>query len=357
MKVLFIPYVTNPFFDKLCNGLENFVSTISSNAELFWDSPFSFDIIHIHFPEAFYLWGKFKKNPDPALSAGIFVERLSKLHQSGAIIIWTIHNLEGHNSPFPNLDKMVFNAMVKFSSGIIYQSVSGEKLFKLAYPQAGKKNIITIPHINYIDCYPNKVNRQMARKYLNLPEDSFIYLCFGQIRPYKNINIIIKAFKKISRINKKSILLIAGTPTTSMKKKDLLLLKLSTLFNRKILYFPQYIEDQALQFYLSASDICIFAYTKVFISGSVILAGSFGIPVIAPDMGCLPDYVNKETGFLFKKNDMSSLVEKMINATKCDLKKMGGKAKKIQTKNDFNAIAEKTYQFYSSQLNLNQPQE
>nr|WP_320194059.1 glycosyltransferase family 4 protein [uncultured Desulfobacter sp.] len=352
MKVLFIPYVTNPFFFKLLEGIKEYISSISFDSELFWRDPCEFDLIHIHFPEAFYRSRRSKGN-DPAESADLFIRRLSELHLSRVKIIWTVHNLVVHDSKCPDIDRKIYLAMIEHSNGIIFQSDSAEKQFNNAFSGAIRKKNVTIPHINYNDCYHNKVGRKEARDYLRLPQNGFIYLCLGKIRPYKNINAVVRAFKEISAKDKNAVLVIAGKPGALFRRLDRFYLKMNAVLHKRIHYIPKYIEDEEIQHYLNAADVCVFAYKKIFMSGTVILCATFSLPVITPSIGCLPDYVSEETGFLYDSKDDNALVQKMQAAMKCDLKKMGNAFKASQNHNDFRAIAKKTFDYYNLILEIN----
>jgi glycosyltransferase involved in cell wall biosynthesis len=85
-------------------------------------------------------------------------------------------------------------------------------------------------------------------------------------------------------------------------------------------------------------------------SGAVILAESFGLPVIAPRTGCLPYYVQDGWGFLYEKESSGDLADKMRMAMNADLQAMGKKAQEFQMKNDSLSIARQTVDFYEDLL-------
>ena len=97
MKILCLPPVKNIFFAKLCEGLRRFVSEVSCDMDMLWDTKSFYDILHIHFPEAFYCWKQAKTSEDETSRAKNFLERLNTLKQKGVKILWTVHNLEPHD--------------------------------------------------------------------------------------------------------------------------------------------------------------------------------------------------------------------------------------------------------------------
>jgi glycosyltransferase involved in cell wall biosynthesis len=83
-------------------------------------------------------------------------------------------------------------------------------------------------------------------------------------------------------------------------------------------------------------------------SGSIILAESFGLPTIAPNIGCLPDLVPESAGFLYNHRDTVHLSKTILTAVNSDLKKKGRSALEIQRTMDWKSIGIKTKAFYDS---------
>ena len=92
-----------------------------------------------------------------------------------------------------------------FSTSIIVHSTSSISELRT---ESGKKKAYYVPLIHYIDTYP--VSSTNLRIENNIPTDAFVYLFIGMIRPYKNIEILISAMKKLKLEN--TYLVIAGKP-------------------------------------------------------------------------------------------------------------------------------------------------
>ena len=165
------------------------------------------------------------------------------------------------------------------------------------------------------------------------------------MRSYKNPTFVIKAFEHANKINKNLRLLIVGKPF-SLKTK--LYLFYINNFKKHIKVVQQYISEQDVHIYFKATDIGIFAFNNSYMSGAVILAESFGLPVIAPALGSLPDYIDKSFGWTYIHNDMDDLADKIGLAAKSDLKTMGNKAREFQKIYAWENIAKTTSDFYSS---------
>lgn len=83
------------------------------------------------------------------------------------------------------------------------------------------------------------------------------------------------------------------------------------------------------------------------------MAQSFGLPIIAPNTGCLPDLVPDSTGFLYDHGDKNHLSKTILLAANSDLEKRGIKARELQLANDWKSIGIKTKTFYGEILKLN----
>src|SRR5262245_24944430 len=72
----------------------------------------------------------------------------------------------------------------------------------------------------------------------------------------------------------------------------------------------EFIPDEEMELYLKAADVTVLPYTRIFQSGVLFLAYSFGLPVIASDVGSLrEDVVEGETGFICKPEDPIDLAK------------------------------------------------
>jgi glycosyltransferase involved in cell wall biosynthesis len=189
------------------------------------------------------------------------------------------------------------------------------------------------------------MTRSEARKQLKIKKGEIVLLYFGLQRKYKDIYLVFKAFMEARKVNNNIRLLIAGPPFTYKRKIFFLYLK---LFSKNITVIPTYIPDNEIQIYFKAADVAVFAFKNIFTSGSIILAESFGLPIIAPNIGCLPDLVPESVGFLYNHKDKVHFSKTILKAINSDLKKKGRSALEIQRIRNWKSIGIKTKEFYDS---------
>jgi beta-1,4-mannosyltransferase len=97
---------------------------------------------------------------------------------------------------------------------------------------------------------------------------------------------------------------------------------------------------------MNAADIVVQPFKKIMTSGSVILAMSFGKPVIAPAIGCMPDILDNEGNFLYEPSDPNGLLKAMQLALEADLIKMGKHNFQLAKQYSWEGIAKGTAEIY-----------
>lgn len=147
-----------------------------------------------------------------------------------------------------------------------------------------------------------------ARRRLGLKDGERTILFFGGVRPYKGLEYLVDAFNLLPRGNYK--LLIAGEAKKGteqyMGNIQKAIAKAGTGAN--IVQKLEYVPDEDAELYFKASDVCVLPYTLVFQSGVMFLSYSFGVPVIATDVGSLSeDIIPGETGWLCRPLDAADL--------------------------------------------------
>ena len=75
----------------------------------------------------------------------------------------------------------------------------------------------------------------------------------------------------------------------------------------------EYISDEETELYFKAADLFVLPYTEIFQSGVLFLGYSFGLPVVATDVGSLKaEIVEGQTGFVCSKPRDAVQLEKTI---------------------------------------------
>ena len=199
-----------------------------------------------------------------------------------------------------------------------------------------KKNIYSklkiVPHPNYIENYVGISNNVITRKDLGIEKDDVVFIFFGRVMPYKNIELLIDIFKDNTILPKNVVLLIVGNPKSDDYKQELL----ERINNcNKIKYVFREISDSELPSFYNLTDVSILPYKKVssLNSGVVYLSFSFRKTVICPDIGTINGLSDKSFIYTYaydSKTEKEDLVNCIKNAANDEqnmlLEKKGQKA-------------------------------
>src|ERR1700741_754476 len=88
----------------------------------------------------------------------------------------------------------------------------------------------------------------------------------------------------------------------------------------QVLLKADFIPDGETEVYFKAADVLVLPYRHIYQSGVLFLGHSFGLPVLAADVGSLKDeIVEGETGFVFRREDPVDLTRAIETYFSSDL--------------------------------------
>jgi glycosyltransferase involved in cell wall biosynthesis len=153
-----------------------------------------------------------------------------------------------------------------------------------------------------------------ARRALGLGLAEKVALFFGQIAPYKGLEYLLDAVPLLAREVDAFRLLVAGKMKAG---NDSYWRAIHERMTRPEVYPHlsariEHIPDEEVERYFKASDVLIIPYTSIYQSGVPFLAYSFGLPVIATDVGMLRnDIIEGVTGMICPPRNPDAIVRAM----------------------------------------------
>ena len=211
-------------------------------------------------------------------------------------VVWTAHNLTSHDSLNPRLDHDCTQRLIKACRGVVVMSKAAETLLRSEFGVPDTTRVQRIYHGHYIDFYANAITRPAAREQLIIEADEFVYLALGALRPYKGHLDLIRAFASIAAPSDR--LVIAGSALHKdyvSELKDCIADVKRTHADLKIDLYDRTIVDDEMQVFFKAADVCVLPFQRILNSGSLLLAMSFGKPVVAPNLGSIPEVAQPES--------------------------------------------------------------
>lgn len=188
-----------------------------------------------------------------------------------------------------------------FNAGdyFIVQSDSVERDLKHFMPQA---NYTKVAHPVY-NIFGERIEKAEARKQLGMGNERML-LCFGYVRAYKGLNVMLEAMAKLKDFNVK--LYVVGE-FYDEKEKYMKLIADYGLHNHVVVN-SDYVANDKVGLYFSAADVAMLPYTSATQSGIAQIAYNFNKPVIATNVGGLGEVVRDNvTGFVVEPNNPDAI--------------------------------------------------
>ena len=189
---------------------------------------------------------------------------------------------------------------------VVHNNFSKNELSKVINIDQKKINII--PHGNYIDIVSPNISKSEARKKLCLDNSKKYLLFFGQIKESKGLEILLESIELLDdNVN----LIVAGKPWKTKYDKYKSFVKSHNL-NSRVIEKLHFINNEERDLFFKACDVCIIPYKKIYQSGVLLMAMSYGLPVIASDLEPNKEIIiDNNNGLLFKSESSSDLVKKI----------------------------------------------
>ena len=219
--------------------------------------------------------------------------------------IFICHNVFPHER-FP-MDRTLAKLVLKEGDGFIVQS-SMDQADLQSIKSDAKVRLAVHPTYNAFKL--EEMSKETARGRINVSEDTKILLFFGFVREYKGLKYLIKAMPKITKEDKDIRLFIVGDFGDDKQEYiDLI----NNNGKENITVVDGYIPDKEVEKYFAASDLIVLPYESATQSGIVQIAYGFGKPVVATNVGGLPEVVTDgKTGYIANPQDSDDLADKII---------------------------------------------
>ena len=260
------------------------------------------DAVHLH-------WLEYIVELDPAprigvlrslIRAGRFTSSLIRLRRRGVRIVWTAHNLRPHEPRRPLGEALLATFVALVAHRVIVHSHFARRRLRRRLP--GLRNVVVIPHGHYIGAFPEPSSPLQPER-----DEPFTFLCFGQIRPYKQLPGLIRAFRALPDVDVR--LLVVGKPVVA---SELEALHEATGGDHRVVIDARLIPDEEVAALHRGADAAIFAYREVFSSGALLLALSYGLPVVAPMNSSAPELVLAPGLECFAPGELSAALSRML---------------------------------------------
>lgn len=240
----------------------------------------------------------------------------------GKKLVFTAHNIDekerdGGNNYLNRLSlKILYNLVdhifvhtAKMKSQLVHEFNIAET--KVSVIPFGINNTIPKSDLTKIE----------ARGRLHLKDHEKVLLFFGNIAPYKGLEYVMYAMDRLRNKDDSFRLIIAGQIKDCQAYWEKLELIAESLdISKYIIKKIEYIPDEDVEVFFKSSDVLLLPYKFIYQSGVLFLSYSFGLPVIATDVGSLrEDIMEGKTGMICRAEDPDDLADKICRYFDSDL--------------------------------------
>jgi glycosyltransferase involved in cell wall biosynthesis len=219
--------------------------------------------------------------------APVYLAVLGLARLRGKRVVVTVHNVEPHEGGM--LRRLANGLVLPLAHHFIVHSADNARA--LAARGIGVDRISVVPHGVPEPSPATAAERESARKHLGLDERELVALFLGNIRPYKGLEVLLRAFRETLAALPHARLIVAGQPWSSASDIESLVDALGVRSN--VTLRLEFVSDADMRAYFAAADIAVYPYTRFDAqSGAACDALRFGKAIVVTRAGGLPDLVD-----------------------------------------------------------------
>ena len=210
---------------------------------------------------------------------------------------------------------------------------------------------IPLGHITRIAHGPLKLEDSESKPDHEAPNGTVYFVLFGVMRPYKGIDVLIKAVSELTpEIRGRCKFMIAGKPSIDVDQLRNLIVAHGVSDNIEL--FPQWFSETEIATLFKKASAFVFPYHEIDVSGVLMLALTFGKPIVASKIGGFSEILTDgEHGYLVAPGDPSLLAEALtkIVVDPAARSRFGQNVKALATSEpSWEDVAQSTTQLYRS---------
>ena len=232
-----------------------------------------------------------------------FIGMLPSIYRKKVVI--NIHDPEPHSGEENWRTKLIRSLFFpRTDQFILFSDYSRNQFIKAYKPKGIVSNTRLVPYNSYLRYKPKPIdlNIDFAKDY--------IILFYGRISKYKGVEILLGAFDIINRKYPNVKLIIAGKANYNYSIPK----SLKNMIGTSLFIINRFITNEEVSFLMRESSVLVCPYKDATQSGVIMTALSFGLPVVASNVGGLPEYIqNNKNGVLLTVNNVNNLVKVLID--------------------------------------------
>jgi glycosyltransferase involved in cell wall biosynthesis len=269
-------------------------------------------VLHFHWPEPYYRHRPSPHGPLTWIKVALFVARLLAARALGYRIAWTIHEVYplGIEDPVDRrVDRTALMALARIAQVRMANDPQTADT-AASVLRLSRERIDVVPHSSYVDVYPQGRSRADVRDELGIGEDTRVFLIFGHISAFKQVDWWVDAFRAANLPD--AALIVAGVV---MDEAAGTAIEAAAAEDPRVKPLLGFIPDDRVTELFAAADVAIAPRQDGGTSAVLLLALSMGVP---PVTAAAPTYESltggEDAGWLFTPYDRDDLIATLERA-------------------------------------------
>ncbi|MBI5886219.1 MAG: glycosyltransferase family 4 protein [Deltaproteobacteria bacterium] len=265
----------------------------------------------------------------------------------GLKVVATVHDVESfHKKRSRGFSSRVLGSV---DGIIVHNEVSRAETLKLLSGKGVRLAVIKQGH--FLEYIGKKREKAALRAELGLALDAPLFLFFGQIKKVKGLDVAIRAMGELKKSVPQARLLVAGRPwKDDAAYYEALINEVGVAAN--VIWHKGYVPQDRVDLYYYACDAVVQPYRRIYQSAVLLMAMSYGCPVIVSDLPGMTEVVKDgENGYVFPDGDHAAMADAMKGVI--DNPERTGEIaacglEYVKRHYDWDSIGRKTAEFYKT---------
>jgi beta-1,4-mannosyltransferase len=310
---------TNPYQRLLYDQLADHGFRLAENPvfKLRWIVPARrrVQILHFHWPQPFWSHGD---GPGPLrlplswVKLALFGARLAVARLLRYRVVWTVHQVLPHEVGHERVDKAGARTLALFANVLLVHDRGTAAAARAALGASARK-VAIVPHGSYIGVYPPGRPRDVVREELGIPRDAFVFLCFGDLRAYKEVGRLLEAFEALRQDEVR--LIVAGSISDDAQGAAV---RAAAARDSRVVALLGFVPTERVAELYGAADAAVVGRSDGGTSGSLILALSMEMPLVAATTPTYDEVAGPGCGWQFDPGDVATLTRALEAAAASD---------------------------------------
>jgi glycosyltransferase involved in cell wall biosynthesis len=281
------------------------------------------------------------------------------LKRNGLFLSQICHEFESreHDNGLIKIFSNQLNRWIYEAFSIVFFHAENNRQRFLSLFDLPKESLFIIPHGNeqlFLSIKSGPTASIQIQERYGINRNSPVILFFGNLTPSKGIPDLLKAFSQVYGKDTSARLMVIGRPSKFIDMNALMQLADELKISEATIFDARYLPIEEVPPLMERATVVIYPYLNSTQSGALQVAYAFGKPVIATNVGGLPEAVeNGKSGFLVPAAAPDELAKAIMRFLEDPslTKQMGAYAKNLSnTRFSWDSIGQKVLSVYKAAL-------